>query len=63
MITDLNANNYSLTNVGTINNIDIGTIDSDLTIVKDKTLHIQFPSALEGKELYLIIMFTPKNLL
>ena len=48
MITNLNANNYSLTNVGTINNFDIGTIDSDLTIVKDKTFHIRFPTTLEG---------------
>ena len=40
MITNLNANNYSLTNVGTINNIDIGTINSDLNIVKDKTQFI-----------------------
>ena len=40
MIDDLNANNYSLTNVGTINNVDVGTIISDLNIVKDKTQFI-----------------------
>ena len=40
MITNLNANNYSLTNVGTINDVDIGTINSDLNIVKNKTQFI-----------------------
>ena len=52
MIADLNANNYSLTNVGTINNIDIGTFDSDLNILKDKSLHIKFPTTLEGTTFY-----------
>ena len=52
MIADLNANNYSLTNVGTINNFDIGTFDSDLTIVKDKTLHIRYPSTIQGTIFY-----------
>ena len=40
MITNLDANNYSLTNVGTINDVDIGTINSDLNIVKNKTQFI-----------------------
>ena len=52
MIADLNANNYSLTNVGTINNFDIGTFDSDLTIVKDKTLHVRYPTTLDGTTFY-----------
>ena len=40
MITNLDANNYSLTNVGTINDVDVGTLNSDLNIVKNKTQFI-----------------------
>ena len=40
MITNLDANNYSLTNVGTINDVDVGTLNSDLHIVKNKTQFI-----------------------
>ena len=47
MIDNLNANNYSLTNVGTINNIDIGIINSDLNIVKEKTQFINSSISLD----------------
>jgi hypothetical protein len=40
MVEDLNCNTNNLTNIGLLNGFDIGTIDSDLTQVKDKTLNI-----------------------
>ena len=74
MIADLNANNYSLTNVGTINNFDIGTINSDLNVVKDKKnnlltllsldiVDVLVTYLLQQTEQYLIGMFMRINLL
>jgi hypothetical protein len=43
MTEDLNCNTNNLTNIGLLNGYDIGTINSDLNNVKDKTFHIQLP--------------------
>jgi hypothetical protein len=43
MVEDLNCNTNNLTNIGLLNGYDIGTINSDLNQVKDKTFHIQLP--------------------
>ena len=48
MSAELNANDYNLTNVGLINGLDLGTINADLSQVKDKTINIQLPITLDG---------------
>ena len=48
MSVDLNANDYNITNVGLINGVDIETINSDLTAVKDKTININLPLTFDG---------------
>jgi hypothetical protein len=48
MTENLNCNTNNLTNIGLLNGYDIGTIDSDLTQVKDKTLNITLPITFDG---------------
>ena len=49
MDADLKCNDNNLTNVGTINGVDIDTINSNLNSTMSETLYIQEPLSLDGR--------------
>ena len=48
MDANLNCSDYNLTNVGTINGIDVDTINPNLNITMTKTIQIDENLALDG---------------